>query len=96
MVLQFSYFTIYVSAQHSAEIEPVSGTSGVGYKRPPPTISQQDQSAKKKPKKSNNENEGNVLKRLQESDESGRITILNISMMYLYTEFTDFGTDKII
>ena len=49
MVLQFSDFTIYISAQPS---ELVSGTSGVGNKR---LTSQQDQSAKKK---SNNENEG--------------------------------------
>ena len=59
MVLQFSDFTIYISAQPS---EPVSGTSGVGYKR---LTSQQDQSAKKKPKKSNNGNERN--------DDSGMI-----------------------
>jgi hypothetical protein len=78
MVLQFSYFTIHISAQQSAQVEPVSGTSGVGYKRPPPTTSQQDQSDKKKLKKSNNENEGNVSTMLEESDESGTIKILNI------------------
>jgi cytidylate kinase len=48
MVLQFSYFAIHISAQQSAQVEPVSGTSGVGYKRLPPTTSQQDQSALKK------------------------------------------------
>jgi hypothetical protein len=51
-----------------------------------PITSQQDQSAKKKPKKSNNENEGDVSTILQESDGSGTIKILNISMMYLYIE----------
>jgi hypothetical protein len=61
------------------------------YKRLPPTISQQDQSAKKKSQKSNNGNEGDVLTILQESDESGTIKILNISMMYLYTKFPDIG-----
>jgi hypothetical protein len=30
---------------------------------------------------------------LQESDESGTIKILYISMMYLYTEFPDFNTN---
>ena len=45
--------TIYVSAQQSAQGELVSGTSGVGYKRLPPTTSQQAQSAKKKPQKPN-------------------------------------------
>ena len=69
---------------------PVSGTSGVGYKRLPPTISQQDQSAKKKPKKSNNENEGNVLTIFQESDENGMIKILNISMMYFIYYIQNF------
>ena len=83
MVLQFSYFTIYFSAQQSAQVEPVSGTSRVG-----PTTFQQDQSAKKKRKKSNNENVSTIL---QESDESGTIKILNISMMYLYTEFPNFS-----
>jgi hypothetical protein len=87
MVLQFSYFINYISAQQSAQGEPVSGTSGVEYKRQPPTTSQQDQSAKKKPKKSNNENEGDVSTIPQASDESGTIKILNISVMYLYTEF---------
>jgi hypothetical protein len=29
---------------------------------------------------------------LEESDESGTIKILNISIMYLYTEFPDIGT----
>ena len=78
MVFQFSYFIIYISAQQSTQGKPVSGTSGVGYKRPPPTTSQQDQSDKKKLKKSNNENEGNVSTMLEESDESGTIKILNI------------------
>ena len=91
MVFQFLYFTIYFSAQQSAQIEPVSGTSGVR-----PTASQQDQSAKKKPKKSNNENEGNVSTLPQESDESGMIKILNISMMYLYTECPNFDTNRIL
>ena len=91
MVFQVSYFTIYISVQQSAQVEPVSGTSGVG-----PTTFQQDQSAKKKPKKSNNENEGDVSTILQESDESGTIKILNISMMYLYTEFPDFGINRIL
>ena len=87
MVFQFSYFIIYISAQQSTQGKPVSGTSGVGYKRLPPTTSQQDQSANKKPKESNNENEGDVSTIPQASDESGTIKILNISMMYLYTEF---------
>ena len=91
MVLQFSYFTIYISAQQSAQVEPVSGTSGVG-----PTTFQQDQSAKKKPMKSNNENEKDVSTILQESEERGTIKILNISMMYLYTEFLDFGINRIL
>ena len=76
MVFQFSHFTIYFSAQQSAQVEPVSRTSF-----------QQNQSAKKKPMKSNNENEGDVSTILQESEEIGTIKILNISMMYLYTEF---------
>ena len=84
MVFQFSYFTIYISAQQFAQVDPVSGTSGVGL-----TTSQQDHSAKKKPKKSNNENEGDVSTILQKSYEIGTIKILNISMMYLYTEFRD-------
>jgi hypothetical protein len=96
MVLQFSYFIIYISAQQSAQVEPVSGTSGMEFKRPSPTTFQQDQSAKKKPKKSNNENEGNVSTLPQESDESGMIKILNISMMYLYTEFPDIGINRIL
>ena len=91
MVFQFSYFTIYISAQQSAQVDPVSGTSGVG-----PITSQQDQSAKKNPKKSNNENEGDVSTILQESDGSGTIKILNISMMYLYTEFPDIGIYRIL
>jgi hypothetical protein len=62
------------------------------FKRPPPTTCQQDQSDKKKLKKSNNENERNVSAIPQESDESGTIKILNISIMYLYTEFPDIGT----
>ena len=90
MVFQFSYFTINISAQQSAQVEPVSGTSGVG-----PTTFQQDQSAKKKPMKSNNENE-DVSTIPQESDESGRIKILYISMMYLYTEFPNFDTNRIL
>jgi hypothetical protein len=65
VVFQFSYFTIYFSAQQSAQFEPVSGTSGVG-----PTTFQQNQSAKKKPMKSNNENEGDVSTILQESEEN--------------------------
>ena len=73
MVLQFSDFTIYISAQPSAQGEPISRTSGVGYKRLPSTTVQQDQSATKKPKKSNSENEGNVSTRLQENDDSGMI-----------------------
>ena len=90
MVFQFSYFIICISAQQSAQVELVSGTSGVGYKRLPPTTSQQDQSAKKKPKKSNNENEGDVSTILQESEGSGTIKILYISMMYLYAEYSQF------
>jgi hypothetical protein len=78
MVLQFSYFTIHISAQQSAQVEQVSGTSGVGYKRPPPTTSQQDHTAKTKPKKSNNGSEGDVSTMLEESGESGTIKILNI------------------
>ena len=93
MVFQFSYFAIYVSAQQSAQVKAVSGTLGVGYKRLPPTTSQQDQSAKKKPKKSNNENEGDVSTILQEW---GTIKILNISMIYLYTEFPNFDTNSIL
>jgi hypothetical protein len=96
MVLQFSYFTIYISAQQSSQVEPVSRTSGSGNKRLRLTTSQQNQSAKKKPEKSNNENEGNVSTIPQESDESGMIKILNISMMYLYTEFPNFGTNRIL
>jgi hypothetical protein len=90
MVFQFSYFIIYISAQQSAQVEPVSGTSGIGYKRLPPTTSQQDHNAKKKPKKSNNENEGDVSTIHQESQESGMIKILYISMMYLYAEYFQF------
>ena len=96
MVFQFSYFIIYISAQQSAQGEPVSETSGVGYKTLPPTTSQQDQSAKKKPMKSINENEGDVSTIHQESDESGTIKILYISMMYLYTEFLNFDTNRIL
>jgi hypothetical protein len=44
----------------------------------------------------NNENEGDVSTIPQESDESGTIKILNISMMYLYTEFPDIGTCRIL
>ena len=90
-VFQFSYFTIYISAQQSAQVEPVSGTSEVG-----PTTFQQDQSVKMKPMKSNNENEQDVSTIPQESDESGRIKILYISMMYLYTEFPDIGIYRIL
>jgi hypothetical protein len=61
-----------------------------------PITFQQDQSAKKKPQKSNNENEGDVSTIPQESDESGTIKILNISMMYLYTEFLDIGIYRIL
>jgi hypothetical protein len=86
----------YISAQQSAQVEPVSGTSGVGYKRPPPTTFQQDHTAKKKPKKSNNEKAGDVSTIPEESDESGRIKILYISMMYLYTEFPNFDTNRIL
>ena len=85
MVVQFSYFIIYISAQQSAYGEPVGETLGMGYKTLPSTTSQEDQSAKKKPKKSNNENEADVSTIPQESDESGMIKILYISMMYLYT-----------
>ena len=85
---QFSYFTIYITAQQSTQGEPVSGTSGVG-----PTTFQQDQSANMKPVKSNNENEGDVSTIPQESDESGTIKILSISMMYLYTEFPNLDTN---
>ena len=91
MVFQFLYFTIYISVQQSAQVEPVSGTSEVG-----PTTFQQDQSVKMKPMKSNNENEVNVSTIPQESDESGRIKILYISMMYLYIEFPNFYTNRII
>ena len=55
------------------------------------TTFQQDQSAKMIPMKSNNENEGDVSTIPQESKESGTITILNISMVYWYTEFPDIG-----
>ena len=88
MVFQFSYFIICISAQQSAQVEPVSGTSGVGYKRLPPTTSQQDHSAKKKPKKTNKKNKGDVSTIPQESQESGTIKILYISMMYLYAEYS--------
>jgi hypothetical protein len=60
------------------------------------TTFQQDQSAKKKSQKSNIENEGDVSTILQESDESGTINILNISMMYLYTVFPDIGIYRIL
>jgi hypothetical protein len=60
------------------------------------TTFQQGQSAKKKPQKSNNENEGDVSTLPQESEESGTIKILNISMMYLYTEFPDIGIYRIL
>jgi hypothetical protein len=68
---QFSYFTIYILAQQSAHVKPVSGTSEVG-----PTTFQ-----------------GDVSTIPQESDESGTIEILYISMMYLYTEYPDFDTN---
>ena len=96
MVFQFSYFIIYISAQQSTQGKPVSGTSGVGYKRLPPASSQQDHSAKKKPKKSNNENEGDVSTIPQERDESGTIKVLYISMMYLYTEFPNFDSNRVL
>jgi hypothetical protein len=96
MVFQFSCFIIYISAQQSNKVKPDSGTSGVGYKRLPPTSSPQDHSAKKKPKKSNNENEGDVSTIPQESDESGTIKILYISMMYLYTEFPNFDSNRVL
>ena len=89
--------TIYVSAQQYAQGELVSGTSGVVYKRLPPTTSQQAQSAKMKSQKPNYENEGDAWTIIpQESDESGTIKILNISMMYLYTEFPDIGIYRIL
>jgi hypothetical protein len=91
MVFQFSYFTIYISAQQSAQVDPVSGTSWMG-----PTTFLQDQSAKIKPMKSNNENEGDVSTILQQCDESGTIKILYISRMYLYTEFPNFDTYRIL
>jgi hypothetical protein len=94
--LQFSYFTIYISAQQSAQVESVSGTSGVGYNRLPPITSKHYQSAKKKPKKSNNDNEGDVSTILQESDKSGTIKIINISIMYFYAEFPNFGINRIL
>ena len=96
MIVQFSYFIIYISARQSAQGEPVSETSGVGYKTLLPTTSQQDQSAKKKPKKSSNENEGDVSTIPQESVKCGTIKILYISMMYLYTEFLNFHTNRIL
>ena len=88
---QFSYFTIYILAQHSADFEAVSGTSEVG-----PTTFQQEQSAKQKPMKSNIENEGDVSIISQESDENGSIKILYISVMYLYTECPNFDTNRIL
>jgi hypothetical protein len=88
--------TIYVSAQQSSQGKLVSGTSGVGYKRLPHTTSQQAQSDKKKPQKPNNESEGDAWTIPQESDESGTIKILNISMMYFYTEFPDIGIYRIL
>ena len=65
--------TIYVLAQQSAQGELVSGTSGVGYKRMPPTTSQQDQSAKKKPQKPHENEEDVWTIPKKESDESGTI-----------------------
>ena len=91
MVFQFSYFTIYISAQQSAQVDPVSGTSEVV-----PTTFLQDQSPKNKPMKSNNENEGDVTTIFQECDESGRIKILYISMMYIYTEYPNIDTCRIL
>ena len=85
---QFSYFTIYILyilARQSAHVKPVSGTSEVG-----PTTFQQDQSANMK---SNSENEGNISTIPQESDESGTIKILSISVMYLYAEFPNIDTN---
>ena len=61
-----------------------------------PTTFQQDQSVKQKPMKSNNENEGDASTIPKESDEGGRITILYISMVYLYTEFLIFDTNRIL
>lgn len=78
MVFQISYFTIYISAQQSPQGELVSGTSGMGFKRPSPTTFQHDQSAKKKPK------------RLQESDESGTIKMSKSSHYAFYTDYHDF------
>jgi hypothetical protein len=96
LIVQFSYFIIYISARQSAQGEPVSETSGVGYKTLPPTTSQPDQSTKKKPKKSSNEDEGDVSTIPQESVKCGTIKILYISMMYLYTEFLNFHTNRIL
>ena len=54
-------------------------------------ISAKNFSAKKKPKKSSNENEGDVSTIPQESQESGTIKIIYISMMYyLYAEYSQF------
>jgi hypothetical protein len=49
-----------------------------------------------KPKNSNNEDEVDVSTLLQENDECGTIKILYISMMYLYTEFPNFGINLMI
>ena len=56
------FHCIYISAQQSAQVEPVSG---------PATFH-------------------------QENDESGWIKILYISMLYLYTEFPNFDTNRIL
>jgi hypothetical protein len=56
------FYCIYVSAQQSAQVDPVSG---------PTTFH-------------------------QESDENGRIKIFYISMLYLYTEFPNFDTNRIL
>jgi hypothetical protein len=84
MIVQFSYFIIYISARQSAEDEPVSETSGMGYKTLPPTTSQQDQSAKKKPKKSSNGNERDVSTIPQESVKSGTIVRTDRNVLYIF------------
>ena len=67
MVLQFSYFTIYIS---------VGGSSRVVSERLPPLTSQQKSN-------NVNEIEENVFTIPQESHKRGTIKILNISTMYL-------------
>jgi hypothetical protein len=81
MVFQFLYFTIYISVQQSAQVEPASETSK---KRP------KENHAK------NKENEGDVWPILQEIHGCGTIKILSISLMYLYTEFPDIGISRIL